>query len=62
MIIKRPADVRPSEITPEGVYRTRREFLAGLAGTGLLAAAPDVLAQALASMFNILRWARIFRR
>ncbi len=49
MIIKRPADVRPSEITPERVYRTRREFLAGLAGTGLLAAAPDVLAQALAS-------------
>ena len=49
MIIKRPADVRPSEITPERVYRTRRESLAGLAGTGLLAAAPDVLAQALAS-------------
>jgi sulfoxide reductase catalytic subunit YedY len=49
MIIKRPADVRPSDITPESVYRTRREFLAGLAGTGLLAAAPDVLAQALAS-------------
>jgi sulfoxide reductase catalytic subunit YedY len=48
MIIKRPADVRPSEITPEGVYRTRREFFAGLAGTGLVAATADVLAQALA--------------
>ena len=48
MIIKRPTDISPSEITPEGAYRTRRQFLAGLAGTGLLAAAPDVLAEALA--------------
>jgi len=48
MISKRPGAIRPSDITPEGAYRTRREFLAGLAGTGLLAAAPDVLAQALA--------------
>jgi sulfoxide reductase catalytic subunit YedY len=46
---KRPRDIRPSEITPEEVYRGRRRFLAGLAGTGLLAAAPEVLAQALAA-------------
>jgi len=39
MIIRKPADIRPSEITPESVFHGRREFLrrAGLAGTGLLA-------------------------
>ncbi|MGI9329346.1 MAG: protein-methionine-sulfoxide reductase catalytic subunit MsrP, partial [Gammaproteobacteria bacterium] len=39
MIIRKPADIRPSEITPESVFHSRREFLrrAGLAGTGLLA-------------------------
>ncbi|MGH8135372.1 MAG: protein-methionine-sulfoxide reductase catalytic subunit MsrP, partial [Steroidobacteraceae bacterium] len=26
--------MRPSEITPEAIYRGRREFLAGLAGLG----------------------------
>jgi len=30
--------IRPSEITPEPVYRARREFLAGLAGLGAAAA------------------------
>jgi len=49
MIIRQSQDVRPSEITSEGVYRSRRAFLAGIAGTGLMAAAPDVLARALAS-------------
>jgi sulfoxide reductase catalytic subunit YedY len=39
MIIRKPADINPSEITPESVFHGRREFLrrAGLAGTGLLA-------------------------
>jgi len=39
MIIRKPADILPSEITPESVFHGRREFLrrAGLAGTGLLA-------------------------
>jgi len=38
MLIKRPADIRPSEITPKDVYLNRRRFLAGLplAGTPLL--------------------------
>ena len=45
MIIKRPPDIRPSEITPESVYRSRREFLAGLGGATLLAAAPGSVAQ-----------------
>jgi sulfoxide reductase catalytic subunit YedY len=40
----------PSEITPEPVYRSRRQFLTGLAGTGLVAAAPAVLAQALVNV------------
>ncbi|MFL6655241.1 MAG: protein-methionine-sulfoxide reductase catalytic subunit MsrP [Sulfurifustis sp.] len=42
MLIKRPSDVRPSEITDEKVYRARRDFLrlgaAGLLAPGLLAA------------------------
>ena len=50
MIIKRPPEIRPSEITPEEVYRSRRDFLAGIAGTGLLAATPEVLAQAMVSV------------
>ncbi|HEX9708306.1 MAG TPA: protein-methionine-sulfoxide reductase catalytic subunit MsrP [Steroidobacteraceae bacterium] len=37
--------IRPSEITPESVYRSRREFLAGLAGAGAVAAAAPALAQ-----------------
>jgi sulfoxide reductase catalytic subunit YedY len=38
MSIKHPADIRPSEITPEAVFRSRREILraAGFAGAGLL--------------------------
>lgn len=41
MLIKRPADISPSEITPEAIYRARRQFVgstlaaAGLAGLGL---------------------------
>jgi len=36
MLIKRPADIKPSEITPYGFYRRRREFMAS---AGILAAA-----------------------
>lgn len=42
MLIKRPADIKPSEITPYSVYRRRREFvlsaglLAGAGAAGLL--------------------------
>jgi sulfoxide reductase catalytic subunit YedY len=32
--------IRPSDITPEPVYRSRREFIARLAGTGLAAGLP----------------------
>src|SRR5690348_10320389 len=37
MLIKRPDDLRPSEITPRGLYLRRREFLVGgaAAATGL---------------------------
>ncbi|MFL6647542.1 MAG: protein-methionine-sulfoxide reductase catalytic subunit MsrP [Sulfurifustaceae bacterium] len=45
MLIKRPSDVRPSEITDEKVYRARRDFLrlgaAGLLAPGLLAASAE---------------------
>ena len=40
-------DIRPSEITPESIYLSRRQFLAGIAGTGMLAASPELLAEAL---------------
>jgi len=38
MLIKRPDDIRPSEITPETAFRQRREFLraAGFIGAGAL--------------------------
>ena len=39
MLIKKPEDIRSSEITPEGVYVNRRKFLAaaGVAAVGLVA-------------------------
>ena len=41
MLIRRPDDVKPSEVTPERLYHGRREFLAaaGIAGVGALAGA-----------------------
>jgi methionine sulfoxide reductase catalytic subunit len=36
MLIKRPSDIAPSEITPRGAYLRRREFLAGAAALGLI--------------------------
>ncbi|MEX0903682.1 MAG: protein-methionine-sulfoxide reductase catalytic subunit MsrP [Pseudohongiellaceae bacterium] len=42
MLIKKPSDIKPSEITPEAVYQNRREFLrqgAGLALGGAIGAA-----------------------
>jgi sulfoxide reductase catalytic subunit YedY len=39
MLIKRPSDVLPSEITPREVYLRRRELLLGAGSLGLLAAA-----------------------
>jgi sulfoxide reductase catalytic subunit YedY len=38
--MKRSTRIRPSEITPEIAYRSRREFLAGLAGAGFAASLP----------------------
>ena len=32
MLIKKPADIRYSEITPKHIYMNRRNFLAGCAG------------------------------
>ncbi len=43
--MRRDPPVRPSEITPESVYRTRREVLAGIAGAGAIATIPSALAQ-----------------
>ena len=48
--------IRPSEITPESVYRGRREFLAGLAGLGAAAAlSPPALAEQVMSVALIER-------
>ncbi len=43
MLIRRPPDIASSEITPEGLYRSRREFLQGLAAAGLAAAGTALL-------------------
>lgn len=46
MLIKKPADIKPSEITPESVYRNRREFMADgsklLVGAAVGAALPSI--------------------
>ena len=42
MLIKRPADIRPSEITPETVWRSRRRFLAGTAGMAAASMLPGL--------------------
>jgi sulfoxide reductase catalytic subunit YedY len=42
--------ILPSEITPEAVYRSRREFLGGIAGAAAIAAAPAALAQQVMSV------------
>jgi sulfoxide reductase catalytic subunit YedY len=48
MLIRKAPDIRPSEITAEGIYLKRREFLAkaGIATAGLAAATPVVAALA----------------
>src|ERR1700680_5068158 len=38
MLIKKPEDIRPSEITPRNLYLNRRKFLAGAAVAGAVAA------------------------
>jgi sulfoxide reductase catalytic subunit YedY len=35
VLIRRPPDIRPSEITPEGIYLRRREFIKAAAGAAL---------------------------
>jgi sulfoxide reductase catalytic subunit YedY len=42
--------IPPSEITPEAVYRSRREFLGRVAGAAAIAAAPAALAQQVMSV------------
>ena len=44
MLIRKPSDVAPSEITPERVYLSRREFMRGAAGAAASALVPGVLA------------------
>lgn len=49
MLIRKPSDIKPSEITPESVYLNRRVFMRGagsIAGAGLLLA-EDALALAM---------------
>ena len=43
MLIKKPADIRPSEITPPEWYARRREFLKGAAVLGAAVLLPPVL-------------------
>ena len=49
MLIKRPSDIRPSEITPQGIYLRRREFVAAAGALAIGAAAgvraPEARAQ-----------------
>ncbi len=40
MLIRRPADILPSEITAPAIYQRRREFIKGAAALGAMAALP----------------------
>ena len=51
MLIRRPPDIPPSEITPRSVYLCRRELLTGAAGVAALAALPNSLARAAPAAF-----------
>jgi sulfoxide reductase catalytic subunit YedY len=46
VLIRRPADILPSEITPREVYFNRRQWMAGAAGFALTAALPNGLSAA----------------
>ena len=48
MLIRKPSDIRSSEITPRGVYLNRRKFLAGTAAAGAAALAGRAAAVLLA--------------
>jgi sulfoxide reductase catalytic subunit YedY len=52
MGMRRRLQILPSEITPEPAYRSRRAFLAGLAGAGIAAAAPRAAA-AIEEVFTV---------
>src|SRR5437868_422532 len=39
MLIRHPADIRSSEITPKSLYVNRRQFMGAAAGTAIAAAA-----------------------
>ncbi len=43
MLIRRPSDILPSEITPREMYLNRRQWMAGAAGLALAAALPEGL-------------------
>ena len=49
MFIKKPADIRESEVTPQALYLRRREFIQGT-GAGLVGAAAAAAAGSLASV------------
>ena len=44
MLIKRPSDIKPSEITPESIYKNRRDFMfdGGKALLGAAGALPSI--------------------
>jgi sulfoxide reductase catalytic subunit YedY len=42
MLIRKPSDIRPSQITSEAAYLNRRDFVRGALAGGLLSAAPVV--------------------
>jgi sulfoxide reductase catalytic subunit YedY len=53
MLIRKPADIQPSEITPESVYRDRRAVVASLLGAGAALAFPGREVRAAAPAPNL---------
>jgi sulfoxide reductase catalytic subunit YedY len=50
MLIRRPADIAPSEITPESVFLDRRAVVAGLLGAGAATALPGIASATAAAL------------
>lgn len=53
MLIKRPSDIAPSEITDESVWRSRREILAGGAAAALGVSIPSIMSPAMAAEMKL---------
>ncbi len=53
MLIKRPSDIKPSEITDESVWKSRRDLLRGGAAAALGITVPSIMSPAMAQQIKL---------